>query len=132
MKYGFRVGSLAVDSEADVKFFKTAVDATKHSSFRYPDDTYYQVPAGKVFIITHIQVNCLTSPGGYSVGYGDDTVWNSAVAPTNYKSIEMKSYFLTAFQQQDFDVYLEIPAQKYGEIYGLSGNVNMGIIGIEI
>ena len=106
-----------------------------YMTFESPSGTDFQVTTSKTLKITRVIMMGVANNMAI-IGYGDDGVANGAGAPTNpiYVIGDADTSPLmvtTANQTYAFDLYAEIPAQKYPFVRVDQGAGNIYIIGIE-
>ncbi len=96
----------------------------------------YQVPAGKQFRMTRIQM--FGAAGNVCVGYGDDGVAESAAGPTNYTDViglQGSTGSISAMRSTtantDQNIAGIIPAGKFPCVFNVAATVGVLITGIE-
>lgn len=128
----WRIGTLATDVETGLKVLNATVVVGNYDSLQSPEGTFYQVPVGKTFIITKISWQTDTAGGGLQLGYGDNSRDNNPVSPTNAKYMTPYMYVISASELREQSVYIEIPAQKYPFILGITGTERILVQGVEV
>lgn len=128
----YRIGSLAKDNPADIKFLNVAISTGAHyMTYEGPTGTDYVVPASHEFIITKIFVGSAVAGTGIVFGYGDDGVASGAPAPTNFVLLTSELYMEVAKRQYEFDVHIVIPVGKYPASQAVSNQLRCNIEGYE-
>lgn len=132
MLQGFSLGSVRQDARTGLKniFATPAVD--HYMSLESPGGADYQVPVGKVFIITRLFLSVTTAGGGVRVGYGSAGVPDQVGAPAGDNIMSALYYVEVAKRDVVKDVYIEVPANQYPYAYasGSAGFIN--VQGVEV
>lgn len=132
MTTAFRVGSLASDVLADIKRGNNFAVINNYSTFEHPDGTPYSVTAGKTLYITRVRFTSTAGPGRISIGYGDDAVDDSALAPTTPVLVDKLLGVVTAELLAVVDCFTPIPAGKFPFFVATLGGAYASFEGIEI
>jgi len=128
----YKLGGVRQDAITGLKTLFAIVTANNFSSFQSVTGTFYIVPAGKTFYVTHIMFHNSSAAKNFSVGHADTQVSNSVAGGANTVSVSAPMINLAANTMYERDVFYIIPAAKYVELYT---NVNDGLMeiqGIEI
>jgi len=128
---GFRLGSLAQDITTGLKALWAAQDPGYYMTFQSPVGTYYQVPAGKKFIITRIMFHGQATNTQIRIGYGDNAV-SGGTAPTNAVYLVKDLAGPTAFFEYTIDCFFVVPENKYPFHKAESNTSYVNIFGVEI
>lgn len=107
------IGCLSRDTWDDLVMLNSAGASDEYTSFQYPIGTYHQVDSGKVLRCGLCMYSAGKIGASIAVGYGDDTVFESAVAPTNYVALLNGLICEIVHKVCCEPVYIEIPAGKY-------------------
>jgi len=122
---------MPVNHKDCISFLGTSTDLNKFSTFKdYLTNSAYQVPTGKVLIITGIQVATGQSSGSQcGFGYGDTSVSNST-QPTNF--VGSTNFIQPGAYSQPaglLPTFLKVPAGKYPCFFSGAAGVSFGAIG---
>ncbi len=132
MTIAIDLGSLALDSMVGVLMKYCVCGASNYSVLKSPGGVSYQVPAGKKFVITKIQTTSGTAGTALKMVYGDNAIVDAVTVPTNKVDLSERWYLQTAVQNYEIDTYLEIPAEKYAHVNGISASQFANIYGYEV
>jgi len=125
------IGSLSRDSWDGLVMLNSSGSADQYTSFQYPVGTYHQVESGKVLRCGLIIYSVGKISTSIAVGYGDDSVLNSAVAPTNYVEL-MNGLLCEVVNRCSCEpVYLEIPSGKYPVAFFFDNSGRIRLYGFE-
>src|SRR3990167_4433219 len=117
----YKLGALGQDSVSGIKNLAGTVSGSNYMTLETPVGTDYQVPAGKTFYITKLDLTRLSGNGAQvKIGYGDSGVAHGTVSPTKYVALT-STYHIggSATQTLAFEIIIPIPAQKYPCIYSI-------------
>ena len=131
MVLSIQFGTIIKDSLTGVKMMSAVASSTNYDTFALPVGTKYQVPAGKIYHAGQVRYSGDTVGMYIDVGYGDTSVTNSAVPPTNYVNLLPFLAVDTAVKHFTENIYLYIPANKYPCIRSVAGIGTTHIIGFE-
>ena len=104
------------------------VTAGRYDSFESPEGTPYQVDTSNTYIVSLIGKPIDSGfAANASIGYGDDAVQNSLVAPTN-SVLVWDITFKNINGGEGFDILVEIPIDKYPWIKFVGSSYNFTAI----
>ncbi len=126
------LGSLASDKINDLRSFSAVASNNNYDSFQMPVGTFYQVPNNIKFIITKITSTGSTANTKFQIGYADDSVDDSGVAPTNPVFLTPLIPNETANIIYQAGGILVVPTTKYPFIMSTGGTGTVAVAGIEL
>ena len=99
MKRVFHLGTLAQDITTGLISIDCSSGIDNYTTLQNPVGTFYQVSSDRTFYATALTVAGTTAGAYIEIGYGDDTVNNSATPPTNHVQLT-KAYFCAVVKTQ--------------------------------
>lgn len=120
----FKIGPGATDTYTDlISLYGGTGGSGNYQTPESPGAVDYQVPTGKVLVITRIAWTTDTANAGIYIGYGDNGVADGAVAPTNFLYMDTSPRSSTANHTQVYDCALRVPAGKYPCLYQVGAGI---------
>ena len=132
MTIAVKLGSRAIDSDDVIVNLRSSANANQYSVLNDKDGNNYQVPTGKILIITQIIFSSATASCAIEISYGDTAVTASGTPPTNNKTMLARIYIPSADEYAELGVYLQIPAGKYPHFWTLVAGTYINITGFLI
>lgn len=132
MKRLYKLGLLAQDTSSGLKSLSTIADEPKYSTLQLPYLTDYQVPAGKQFFITQLQLVSGIAGGLIVMCYADTGVQQS-VSPGENNVVIWRSIVLQeANKIYPVELFFPVPSGKYIAIRATGGRGYAFVSGVEI
>ena len=131
MKRLYKIGLIAQDTNAGIKTCAGYAQSGNYTTLQMPIGTFYQVALDKIYSIGEIHYNGDTVGSDVQIGYGDTSVNNSAVPPTNNVNLTDLLPIEVANRAFIDEIYLEILAGKYPYIRAIGGEIYCHVMGIE-